>query len=93
MYHTASLTHDDVIDGADLRRGRPSLNRRWGQKKSVYAGCFTMAVANMKVAQLRNDEVMIFLPGVNRSYDHELHRQRCKKLHRQELCKKCIWNT
>jgi geranylgeranyl pyrophosphate synthase len=60
MYHTASLTHDDVIDGADLRRGRPSLNRRWGQKKSVYAGCFTMAVANMKVAQLRNDEVVFF---------------------------------
>lgn len=33
MIHTASLVHDDVIDGADSRRGRPSVNILWGQKK------------------------------------------------------------
>ena len=33
MIHTASLVHDDVIDAADSRRGRPSVNVLWGQKK------------------------------------------------------------
>ena len=33
MIHTASLVHDDVIDVADSRRGKPSVNVLWGQKK------------------------------------------------------------
>ncbi len=38
LIHTATLIHDDVIDGADTRRGRPSANRRWGNHMSVLAG-------------------------------------------------------
>jgi octaprenyl-diphosphate synthase len=38
MIHTATLVHDDVIDGADRRRGRPSTNSRWGNHTSVLAG-------------------------------------------------------
>lgn len=38
MIHTATLVHDDVIDGADKRRGRPSTNSRWGNHTSVLAG-------------------------------------------------------
>ncbi|KHJ76976.1 hypothetical protein OESDEN_23404 [Oesophagostomum dentatum] len=32
MIHTASLVHDDVIDGADIRRGHASVNAIWGNK-------------------------------------------------------------
>jgi len=38
MIHTATLVHDDVIDEADTRRGRPSTNSRWGNHMSVLAG-------------------------------------------------------
>jgi len=38
MIHTATLVHDDVIDGAETRRGRPSTNARWGNHMSVLAG-------------------------------------------------------
>jgi octaprenyl-diphosphate synthase len=38
MIHTATLVHDDVIDQADTRRGRPSSNSRWGNSMSVLAG-------------------------------------------------------
>jgi octaprenyl-diphosphate synthase len=38
MIHTATLIHDDVIDEADMRRGRPSANSRWGNHRSVLAG-------------------------------------------------------
>ena len=38
MIHGATLVHDDVIDGAETRRGRPSTNARWGNHMSVLAG-------------------------------------------------------
>jgi octaprenyl-diphosphate synthase len=38
MIHSATLIHDDVIDGAQTRRGRPSANARWGNQMSVLAG-------------------------------------------------------
>jgi octaprenyl-diphosphate synthase len=38
MIHSATLIHDDVIDGANTRRGRPSANSRWGNHRSVLAG-------------------------------------------------------
>jgi octaprenyl-diphosphate synthase len=38
IVHLASLVHDDVIDEADLRRGRPSLAANWGNEVSVLLG-------------------------------------------------------
>jgi octaprenyl-diphosphate synthase len=38
LIHSATLIHDDVIDGANTRRGRPSVNSRWGNHRSVLAG-------------------------------------------------------
>jgi octaprenyl-diphosphate synthase len=38
LIHSATLVHDDVIDGAQTRRGRPSSNARWGNHMSVLAG-------------------------------------------------------
>ena len=57
LIHSATLIHDDVIDGANTRRGRPSTNSRWGNHRSVLAGdwlymqSFQMALAerNFKI--------------------------------------------
>ena len=38
LLHTATLIHDDVVDRAPLRRGRPSANARWGDDASVLVG-------------------------------------------------------
>ena len=38
LLHTATLIHDDVVDQAPLRRGRPSANRRWGDDASLLVG-------------------------------------------------------
>lgn len=38
LIHSATLIHDDVIDGANTRRGRPSTNARWGNHMAVLAG-------------------------------------------------------
>ena len=41
--HVATLMHDDVIDGADKRRGRPSVNATWGPSVSVLVGDYLYA--------------------------------------------------
>ncbi len=38
LIHTATLIHDDIIDGSDLRRGKPTANRRWGNQTTVLVG-------------------------------------------------------
>jgi octaprenyl-diphosphate synthase len=38
MIHTASLLHDDVVDSATLRRGKPAVRDWWGDKASILAG-------------------------------------------------------
>lgn len=45
LIHTASLLHDDVVDEAQIRRGNPSVNSRWGNPSSVLAGDFLFAKA------------------------------------------------
>lgn len=43
MVHVASLIHDDVIDEADTRRGRPSVNARWQSHRAVILGDYILA--------------------------------------------------
>ena len=38
LIHTATLIHDDIIDGSDLRRGKPTANRRWNNETTVLVG-------------------------------------------------------
>jgi heptaprenyl diphosphate synthase len=46
MTHLATLYHDDVIDEAELRRGVPSANEKWGNKVAILAGDFLFARAS-----------------------------------------------
>lgn len=45
LLHYASLVHDDIIDGADLRRGRPAVHRREGEQRAVLCGDYVLALA------------------------------------------------
>ena len=64
MIHTATLVHDDIIDGAETRRGRQSTNSRWGNHKSVLAGDWLyMQAFNIAVAE-RNFGILDLLIGL-----------------------------
>lgn len=58
MIHTASLMHDDVIDAADNRRGKPSINQIWGPRKTILAGDFVIAMASKTLARIRDNDVV-----------------------------------
>jgi all-trans-nonaprenyl-diphosphate synthase len=64
MIHTASLVHDDVIDMADLRRGNPTVNSRFGNRVAVLAGDFLFAQSSWYLANLDSLEVVKLLSQV-----------------------------
>jgi len=58
LIHLASLVHDDVIDHAQLRRGRESLNARFGNHASVLAGDYLFAAAFNIINRHQQNQVM-----------------------------------
>jgi geranylgeranyl pyrophosphate synthase len=58
LLHTATLVHDDLIDGSLLRRGIPTLNANWSPAATVLTGDFIFARAAVLAAQTRSVEVM-----------------------------------
>src|SRR3989440_12798197 len=64
MIHAATLVHDDVIDAAQTRRGRPSTNARWGNHTCVLAGDWLYMQAFPIALPERNFPVVDFLIGL-----------------------------
>jgi geranylgeranyl pyrophosphate synthase len=58
MLHTATLVHDDLIDGALLRRGIPTLNAQWTPAATVLTGDFLFARAAELASQTDSVRVM-----------------------------------
>jgi octaprenyl-diphosphate synthase len=64
LVHTATLVHDDIIDGADTRRGRPSANTTWGNEKCVLAGDWLYMQAFHLALEERSFKVLDLLIGL-----------------------------
>jgi heptaprenyl diphosphate synthase len=58
MIHAASLIHDDIIDEAAMRRGRPTTNSLYGSKVAVLGGDYLFAAAAGAVASLNDVSLM-----------------------------------
>ena len=61
MLHTATLVHDDIIDEANTRRGRPSSNTTWGNAKCVLAGDWLYMQAFQTALAERNFRILDLL--------------------------------
>ena len=59
LTHLATLFHDDVMDEALVRRGRPSVNSRWSNSVAILTGDFLFAQASQILAGLGPDAVRI----------------------------------
>jgi len=58
MFHTSSLLHDDVIDHAETRRGKTSVNCKWSQASSIQAGVYILSISTKLLAQTNNPRVI-----------------------------------
>jgi octaprenyl-diphosphate synthase len=59
--HNATLVHDDIIDAADTRRGRPSANSAWGNSMTVLAGDWLYMQSFAVALRERNLEILATL--------------------------------
>jgi len=55
--HTATLLHDDVLDEADLRRGRDTARRLWGNHTSILVGDYLYSRAMQEIVAFQNHDI------------------------------------
>ena len=73
LLHTASLVHDDTVDRASLRRGRPTLNSRLGTGAVILIGDFLFAQSAMMAANTGSTRVVaIFASSLGEICDGQL---------------------
>src|SRR5688572_29338563 len=61
--HTATLLHDDVVDGSTLRRGRDTANEVWGNEASVLVGDYVYSRAFEMMVSLESMRIMDVMAG------------------------------
>ncbi|HIE17284.1 MAG TPA: polyprenyl synthetase family protein [Dehalococcoidia bacterium] len=54
LLHTATLVHDDIVDGSPVRRGKPTVSRAWGENKALLLGDYLFAKAGSLAASTGN---------------------------------------
>lgn len=59
LVHLATLYHDDVMDEAEVRRGTPTANVRWGNNVAILAGDYLFATASRLVSLLGPEAVRL----------------------------------
>ena len=64
MIHTASLVHDDILDHAETRRGKESINVKWDVRRSTMGGDYILAVGSRLLSQVGDEEVVVILSQV-----------------------------
>lgn len=56
LIHTATLVHDDVIDDADVRRGKPTIKAKWNNQTAMYTGDYILAKALERITLIQQPE-------------------------------------
>ena len=75
LLHTATLVHDDLIDGSLLRRGHETINARWSPAATVLTGDFIFACAANMAAETNSVEVMrLFAETLTTIVNGEIHQ-------------------
>ncbi len=75
LLHTATLVHDDLIDGSILRRGTPTLNSKWSPGATVLTGDFLFSRAAMLAAETNSLAAMkIFAATLSQIVNGEINQ-------------------
>lgn len=79
MTHLASLIHDDIVDDAPFRRGKPSVQHKYGKSAAVYAGDFLMSrISYYLMLEGQNRSGMILSKAVEEMCAGEIGQAMCR---------------
>ena len=67
LFHNFTLIHDDIMDKAPLRRGKPTVHARYGQSTAILAGDVMMVVSYEHIARLRSPHIRRILQLFNQT--------------------------
>lgn len=56
-YHNYTLLHDDLMDNADVRRGKPTVHRKWDANTAILSGDSMLVLAYQRIAQVPADKL------------------------------------
>ena len=79
LTHLASLVHDDIADNAQFRRGKPSIQGKYGKCAAIYAGDLLISRIHFRLAQEKMHEAAQTLSAtIERMCLGEIGQERCK---------------
>ena len=96
LIHNASLIHDDAIDENVIRRGKDSINSKFGDKFSIIAGDYVTTLATQELLKLANNDVLqIYFETISKMCEGESlqYFQKGKIPTLDEYLKKTQYNT
>lgn len=67
MFHNFTLLHDDVMDRAEVRRGRPTVHKRWNESVAILSGDAMLTLATQLIARGAGDKLENVLDLFNRT--------------------------
>lgn len=65
LFHNFTLMHDDIMDGAPMRRGQPTVHRKWNQNVAILAGDNLLVWAYKKLSYCEPDKLPVLMPVFN----------------------------
>ena len=87
MFHNFTLLHDDVMDRADMRRGRPTVHRRWSESTAILSGDAMLTLATQLIADCTPD----ILPAVLGLFNNTaMEIYPCQQLDMAFESRKCV---
>ncbi len=66
LFHNFTLMHDDLMDQAPLRRGKPTVHKKWNDNISILAGDVMLVKVYELLVQTKNDKLAMVLKAFNR---------------------------
>lgn len=65
-FHNFTLLHDDVMDNSDMRRGRPTVHKKWDENTAILSGDTMLTLATELIADVADDKLREVLGVFNR---------------------------
>ena len=67
MFHNFTLLHDDVMDNADVRRGRPTVHRKWDENTAILSGDAMLTMATQLISDCDDKHIKPIINLFNRT--------------------------